>query len=534
MFGSNYDPNNDQQSSADSDLLGNNTNAMLQAQTATIAGDTVYYYRVRVGSLANGNGSSSFYLALDLNGTGVYPTADMFVEAKYAIIGGQFKRGEINFHKADFSNGNTGFSPSTTSWLSSSTDENNEYNLLAGTSGNGSAIDNNNGIIFVEKTNTDIDGDGNSDYWVTFGFTLSQLNAWAKVGINSGATVVAPNNIVSTTVSGTSALALFAFTSTSQTSNGDIAGVNDRTADLTQSWSDLGLVINTTLDNLGAGAPASPTVNRLTTADTTPVVTGTAKLASGDTLAVTIDGTTYTPTLTQVGTTDTYNWAVQVTSALSSNTYSVTATTSRTSGGSTLTASDLTSGELVVNTSIPNQTPTIIAYCDDVTAQTGDFSSGSRTNDTAPLIKGVLDAPLDAGDVVRIYRSTNNGSFELLSGTATVSGTSWTYQDSSLSNGSAYTYKAVVYDGSNEGSASGLFTLNVDTSAPTVTLTIANYTDDIGATTGNLLAGSTTDDSTPLLNGTFSTSGATPPLSSGEKIEVGTVKANAPAGSEGV
>lgn len=31
MFGSNYDPNNDQQSSADSDLLGNNTNAMLQA-----------------------------------------------------------------------------------------------------------------------------------------------------------------------------------------------------------------------------------------------------------------------------------------------------------------------------------------------------------------------------------------------------------------------------------------------------------------------------------------------------------------------
>lgn len=164
---------------------------------------------------------------------------------------------------------------------------------------------------------------------MTFGFTLSQLNAWAKVGINSGATVVAPNNIVSTTVSGTSALALFAFTSTSQTSNGDIAGVNDRTADLTQSWSDLGLVINTTLDNLGAGAPASPTVNRLTTADTTPVVTGTAKLASGDTLAVTIDGTTYTPTLTQVGTTDTYNWAVQVTSALSSNTYSVTATTSR-------------------------------------------------------------------------------------------------------------------------------------------------------------------------------------------------------------
>ncbi|MFP5395752.1 MAG: hypothetical protein ACLGHF_06270 [Alphaproteobacteria bacterium] len=133
---------------------------------------------------------------------------------------------------------------------------------MAGTSGNGSAIDNNNGIIFVEKTNTDIDGDGNSDYWVTFGFTLSQLNAWAKVGINSGATVVAPNNIVSTTVSGTSALALFAFTSTSQTSNGDIAGVNDRTADLTQSWSDLGLVINTTLDNLGAGAPASPTVKR--------------------------------------------------------------------------------------------------------------------------------------------------------------------------------------------------------------------------------------------------------------------------------
>lgn len=520
MVGSAYDPNNDQQSSADSDLLGNSSSAMLQAQTASVSGDTVYYYRVRVGSLTNGNGSSSFYLALDLNGTGVYPTADMFVEAKYAIIGGQFKRGEVNFHKADFLNGNTGFSPSTTSWLSSSTDENNEYTLVSGTSGSGAAIDNNNAIIFVEKTNTDIDGDGNLDYWATFGFTLSQLNAWAKVGINSGSTVVAANNIVSTTVTGTSALALFAFTSTSQTSNGDIAGVNDRTADLTQSWSDLGLVINTTLDNLGSGAPASPTVNRLTTADTTPVVTGTAKLPSGDTLAVVINGTSYTPTLTQIGTTDTYNWAVQVTSPLTSNTYDVAATTSRTSGGSTLTASDLTSGELVVNTSIPNQTPTIIAYGDDVTAQTGDFGSGSRTNDTTPLIKGVLDAPLDAGDVVRIYRSTDNGSFVLLTGNATVSGTSWTFQDGSLSNGSSYTYKAVVYDGSNEGSSSGLFTLNIDTSAPTVTLAIANYTDNVGASTGNFLTGSTTDDSTPLLNGTFSTSGATPPLASGEKIEV--------------
>ena len=130
MIGSTYDPNNDQQSSADSDLLGNASNAMLQAQTASVSGDTVYYYRVRVGSLSNGNGSSSFYLALDLNGTGLYATADMFVEAKYSIIGGAFKKGEVNFHKADFSSGNTGFSPSTTAWLSSTNNDNQEYTLL--------------------------------------------------------------------------------------------------------------------------------------------------------------------------------------------------------------------------------------------------------------------------------------------------------------------------------------------------------------------------------------------------------------------
>ncbi len=51
MFGSNYDPNNDQQSSADSDLLGNNTNAMLQAQTATM---------YLLTGLAGGSGEGEF------------------------------------------------------------------------------------------------------------------------------------------------------------------------------------------------------------------------------------------------------------------------------------------------------------------------------------------------------------------------------------------------------------------------------------------------------------------------------------------
>jgi hypothetical protein len=44
------------------------------------------------------------------------------------------------------------------------------------------------------------------------------------------------------------------FTSTSQTSNGDVAGVDDKLPGvLDKSWEELGVIINGTLDNISSG-----------------------------------------------------------------------------------------------------------------------------------------------------------------------------------------------------------------------------------------------------------------------------------------
>ena len=68
------------------------------------------------------------------------------------------------------------------------------------------------------------------------------------------------------------------------------------------------------------------------------------------------------------------------------------------------------------------------------------------TDDTSPLLKGTLSAGLVSGDSVEIYR---DGA---LIGTATVSGTDWTFQDSGLVNG-AHVYTAKVVDLAGNGGA---------------------------------------------------------------------------------
>ena len=515
FYGSTFDPNDDQQSTAGADLVGSGSVPLVRTQKVVSGSETIFFYQVRMGTLSNGNSSASFYLGLDIDGSGDFPVADMFIEAGFSIISNKLKKGSVAFHKADFSNGNIGVSPNTTAWQNSATDENIEYELLSG-SGNNTFYSNTSAFISISDTGADLDGDGSNEWWVTFGFTLAELQDWAHNGIRSGSVSVDANNISSSAVSADTTLALFGFTSTSQTANGDVAGVDDRTADLDESWLELGVVINTSLNGAASGAPSSPTVNRLTTADTTPTVSGTALLTSVDSLAVVINGVTYTTanglTLTALNGTNTYTWSITVSTALAGGTYDVQATTTR-SGGSS--ASDTSTNELVINLSLPTQIPTINTYTDDQSANTGNYNSGTRTNDTSPLLNGSLDNAMDSGDVLRIYRSADGGANYSLLGTATVSGTNWNYQDASLSDGTTYLYKAVVYDGSAEGQRSAGFYLTVDTLAPTQTVTISSYTDNVGASTGDFASGTTTDDSSPLLNGTLSAG-----LSSSETLKV--------------
>lgn len=100
----------------------------------------------------------------------------------------------------------------------------------------------------------------------------------------------------------------------------------------------------------------------------------------------------------------------------------------------------MVSKTVVVDTINPTATPTIVSYTDDVGQRQGTLSSSQATDDTTPLLNGVLSAPLASGEVVYLYR---NG---LLLGAVTMVGAlNWTYSDSGLVSG-AYTYSARVVD----------------------------------------------------------------------------------------
>ena len=144
--GDRFDPNDDQQSVADTDFVGNATHALLETQKETVnfsdgVTDDVYFFRVRMGQ---SNPSTSFYLGIDVSGDLI---ADLFVEANV-----KSKTTFVSFHKRDYSK--TGLSPSQTSWLNGSQ---NDEEILNGRNAN----------ITSYSAGTDIDG-GNSgtDYWI--------------------------------------------------------------------------------------------------------------------------------------------------------------------------------------------------------------------------------------------------------------------------------------------------------------------------------------------------------------------------------
>ena len=323
MKGDKFDPNDDQQSVADTDFVGNAANAMVETQKQTLnfndgITDDVYFFRVRMGQSLP---STSFYLGLDVSGDLV---ADIFIEANM-----KSQTPYVSFHKRDYSK--TGLSPSQTSWLNGT--KNSELFLGA-----------RNANVSYYNAGTDIDG-GNSgtDYWIEFGFTEESLKAYilANFGLN---------------ITGESAIALYGFTSTSQTSNGDIAGVDDTIPGiLDRTWEELGVIVNGTLNNIASGEILRPTVISQTTTNTSPTISGTwgGTMLGDDTLTVTVNGITYCQEIYI----NNGSWSVTILyPELAAGTYEVVATTTRTSNNSTST--DTTTSELVI---LPSTTTTTVS-----------------------------------------------------------------------------------------------------------------------------------------------------------------------------
>ncbi|MCW2242495.1 VCBS domain-containing protein [Azospirillum canadense] len=143
----------------------------------------------------------------------------------------------------------------------------------------------------------------------------------------------------------------------------------------------------------------------------------------------------------------------------------------------------------------PTQTVIITKAVDDVAPKIGDLVTGASTNDTAPELRGTISAALGTGEVLAVYRDG------VKIGTATVTGTDWTYTDTGLSNGSTYSYTARVENLVNPGAPSTAFALSIDTTAPG-TPAITSATDDAAPVIGTVANGGVTNDTTPALTGT--------------------------------
>ncbi|HBD1765188.1 TPA: Ig-like domain-containing protein [Escherichia coli] len=224
------------------------------------------------------------------------------------------------------------------------------------------------------------------------------------------------------------------------------------------------------------------------TSDTMLTLTGSlgAGFASGEVAQISLDsGATWT-TLTTNGT----QWTYTDSRTLTDGSYVYQVRVLDLAGNT----GPVVSKTVVVDTINPTATPTIVSYTDDVGQRQGTLSSSQATDDTTPLLNGVLSAPLASGEVVYLYR---NG---LLLGAVTMVGAlNWTYSDSGLVSG-AYTYSARVVDLAGNITSSSDFVLTVDTSIPT---TLAQITSQ------------TTRDTTPIISGVI-----TAALASGQYVEV--------------
>uniref|UniRef100_UPI00056854D9 Ig-like domain-containing protein n=1 Tax=Stenoxybacter acetivorans TaxID=422441 RepID=UPI00056854D9 len=119
-----------------------------------------------------------------------------------------------------------------------------------------------------------------------------------------------------------------------------------------------------------------------------------------------------------------------------------------------------------VDTTAPTQTVAIVNYGDDVGSKQGDFAFSVPTDDTNPTIKGSLSAALAAGEKVVVYRD----GAEV--GVATVTGSSWVFNDNANLADDTYRYTAQVRDAAgNLGPISTGVTLTVDTTAPNISNT---------------------------------------------------------------
>ena len=128
--------------------------------------------------------------------------------------------------------------------------------------------------------------------------------------------------------------------------------------------------------------PSVPSVNTLYTSDTTPIITGTALLDSGEWLAINVNGLGFASDDGAVIVNADGTWSLALTADLSEGLYDVSAVITDLAGN---TMADLTTNELTIDTTDPI-VPTVIPL---------------TTNESAPILQG--NATLNPGEILTAF-----------------------------------------------------------------------------------------------------------------------------------
>ncbi|MBK5143785.1 Ig-like domain repeat protein [Budviciaceae bacterium BWR-B9] len=205
------------------------------------------------------------------------------------------------------------------------------------------------------------------------------------------------------------------------------------------------------------------------------------------------------------------NWSFTPATNLSEGAHSITATATDKAGN---VSEPTTAFTFTVDTVAPT-TPTIDSAEDNVGDVQGTLTSNSSTDDTTPALSGTAEK----NSTVNVYEGET-----LLGSTTADSNGKWTFTTDALTEGEHTFHVTATDKAGNVSQPSNDFVLDIDFTAPAAATDLA-ITDNVGAVTGALKDGDTTDDNTPTFSGQAEANGMVI-IHNGDDV-IGSAKADA-------